>query len=48
LRQRSIVEANRAGPSVIYSLANEKVVHILDLMRDLMREVVEQQSDILE
>lgn len=48
LRQRSIVVAKRDGPAVIYSLANEKVVGILDLMRELMRDVVEQQSDILE
>lgn len=48
LRQRSIVTAKREGASVIYSLANEKVVAILDLMRELMRDVVEQQADILE
>lgn len=48
LRQRSIVSARRDGAAVIYSLANEKVVQILDLMRELMRDVVEQQSDILE
>lgn len=48
LRQRSIVSTRRDGAAVIYSLANEKVVQILDLMRELMRDVVEQQSDILE
>lgn len=48
LRQRSIVSTQRDGAAVIYSLANGKVVQILDLMRVLMRDVVEQQSDILE
>lgn len=48
LRQRSIVDATRDGTSVVYSLANPLVVEILDLMRQLMRDVVEQQSGILE
>lgn len=48
LRQRRIVEAERDGASVVYRLANPKVVEILDLMRQLMRDVLDQQSDILE
>lgn len=48
LRQRSIVAAKRDGAAVIYSLENDKVVQILDLMRELMRDVVEHHSDILE
>ena len=48
LRQRLIVETTRDGNSVVYSLATPLVVEILDLMRQLMRDVVEQQSGILD
>ena len=48
LRQRRIVEAERDGANVVYSLANEKVVQILDLMRQLMRDVLDAQSEMLD
>jgi DNA-binding transcriptional ArsR family regulator len=48
LRQAGVVDSERQGTSVIYSLASPLVVQILDLMRQLMRDVMKQQSDMLE
>ncbi|MBI5960711.1 MAG: winged helix-turn-helix transcriptional regulator [Chloroflexi bacterium] len=48
LRQRGIVNAERSGVTVTYSLANPLVLQILDLMRQLMRTVLEDQTGKLE
>jgi ArsR family transcriptional regulator len=48
LRQRGIVDAVRDGVSVVYAVSNPRVIEILDLMRQLMRDVLAQQSDLLE
>jgi len=48
LRQRGLVVAERTGASVEYRLPNERVIKILDLMRQLMRDVLEQQSGVLD
>jgi ArsR family transcriptional regulator len=48
LRQRGIVNAERSGVTVTYSLANPLILQILDLMRQLMRTVLEDQTGKLE
>jgi len=48
LRQRGLVSAQRDGASVVYRLSNARVIQILDLMRQLMRDVLEEQTDVLE
>ncbi len=48
LRQRGIVSAERDGTTVIYRLSNVCVIQILDLMRQLMRDVLGRQTDVLE
>ncbi len=47
LRQRGLVTAERDGASVVYRLGNTRVIQILDLMRQLMRDVLEEQTDVL-
>lgn len=48
LRQQSLVLTERDGPSVIYHLADERIVHVLDTMRQVMFDNLEHRSDLLE
>lgn len=47
LRERSLVEANRDGAQVNYSLAAPEIIEILDDMRRLLRDVLNQQSQLI-
>ena len=47
LRQRSMVLAEREGTTVIYRLADPRIIDILDIMRQLLRDTVERQSGAL-
>lgn len=47
LRQRSLVHSERDGMSVIYSLADPRVIQVLDLMRLVLRDSLERQSNML-
>ena len=38
LRERGVVEADRQGPHVLYSLRSQKVVDAIDLLREFMAE----------
>ena len=44
LRQRSLVTSKRDGMAVTYYLADGRVIEVLDLMRDMLRDVLTQQS----
>jgi ArsR family transcriptional regulator len=44
LRERGLVNADRDGAQVTYSLAAHEIIGILDEMRVLLREVLTQQS----
>lgn len=44
LRQRSLVSGERNGSAVVYSLADDRIIEILDLMRQVLREALERQS----
>jgi ArsR family transcriptional regulator len=47
LRQRSLVSAERNGTAVAYTLADSRIIEVLDLMRQVMREALERQSSVL-
>lgn len=47
LRDRSIVVAKREGQSVIYSLSTPKIIEILDAMRQILRDSLDQKSNLL-
>ena len=47
LRQRSLVLTERKGTEVIYRLADERIIEVLDLMRLILREALERQSSVL-
>lgn len=47
LRQRAMVKTERNGPAVVYSLANPQIITILDEMRNVLRQTLERQSNIL-
>jgi len=48
LRQRSLVAVEREGTTATYSVVNRTVIEVLEVMRKLLREVVESHSEALE
>ena len=48
LRERSLVRANRQGANVEYSLADDRLVKALDLLRLVMRDSITQRASLLE
>ena len=48
LRQCALVTTERDGTSVIYHLAEPQIIEILDSMRQILRRLLERQSDALE
>jgi DNA-binding transcriptional ArsR family regulator len=47
LRDRALVNAQREGAQVFYSLAAPEIIEILDNMRRLLRDVLQQQSQVV-
>lgn len=47
LRQRSLVIAERNGTEVIYHLADERIIEVLDLMRQVLRDSLDRQTNML-
>ena len=47
LRQRALVETERSGPAVIYRLSDKRIIDILDEMRQIMRDALTRQNDLL-
>lgn len=48
LRQNGLVCTERAGTQIFYSIADKRIIHILDNMRQVLHEMVESQSDKLD
>lgn len=48
LRQRSLVQTERDGAAVIYRLTDDRVIMVLDIMRELLRDTLEAESNALE
>lgn len=46
LRERGVVNAERIGTTVIYQLRGDKVVRALDLLREFMHELFEEQHHL--
>lgn len=47
LRERNLVRAERQGPAVCYSLADERIIQALDLMRGILVDQFTAHADIL-
>ena len=47
LRQRSLVVTERNGQMVIYRLADQRIIEVLDSMRTILRDSLERQSNAL-
>ena len=47
LRDRSLVNTERQAQTVTYSLADPRVIEVLDTMRSIMRDVVLSKADLL-
>ena len=48
LRQRALVKTERDGANVVYKLAYPRLIEVLDLMRDILRDSLEHQSGLLD
>jgi ArsR family transcriptional regulator len=46
LRDRSIVNTQREGTTICYSLADERVVQAVDLLREVLRDTTRRQADL--
>jgi len=46
LRERNMVSADREGQSVFYSLADDRVIQALDLLRAMLADSLESQVDL--
>jgi len=47
LRRRGLVTSERAGPAVIYRLADPRIIEILESMRQLLRGALQRQASVL-
>lgn len=47
LRQRALVIAERNGTEVYYRLADDRLIQVLDLMRQVLRDSIERQTNML-
>ena len=47
LRQRSLVLTERDGQTVIYTLADSRIIDVLNSMRQIMRDALQRQTSVL-
>jgi ArsR family transcriptional regulator len=48
LRERGLVRAEREGVTVTYSLADERLIEALDLLRAVMRDRLTERAELVE
>lgn len=48
LRERGLVTAERQGSNVIYSLADERLIQALDLLRSVLRDRITYRASLIE
>jgi ArsR family transcriptional regulator len=48
LRERGLVQAQREGQTVTYSLADQRVIHALDLLRSVLASKLKSQADLVD
>lgn len=46
LRERDMVIAERDGQSVIYSIADQRIIHALDLLREVLADMLRSQASL--
>ena len=46
VRRNSLVSAERDGQMVVYQLADQRIINVLDSMRTILRDLLELQSSI--
>jgi ArsR family transcriptional regulator len=47
LRERGMVQANRTGASVEYSLADKRLIEALDLLRSMLRDHLSHRAQLV-
>lgn len=47
LRERALVTAERDGALVVYSLADDAIVEVLDAMRQILHDILERRADVI-
>lgn len=47
LRERGLVLAERSGAQVIYSVADRRIIEVLDTMRDMLRATLDRKTSVL-
>lgn len=47
LRERALVTTERDGALVVYSLADRSIVKVLDSMRQILRDILDRQADVV-
>ena len=47
LRERGLVQTERQGTAVFYTLTDDRMIGVLDIMRQVLRDVLQQQSGLL-
>ncbi len=47
LRERELVTAERDGASVVYALAEVRIIAILDTMRQILQDILARQSGVM-
>jgi ArsR family transcriptional regulator len=48
LRERSLVQTERSGASVYYSLTDSRVIEALDLLRSVLHTILAQQAELID
>ncbi|MCB9452613.1 MAG: winged helix-turn-helix transcriptional regulator [Anaerolineaceae bacterium] len=48
LRQRALVIAERDGAAVVYRLADHRIIEVMEIMRQVLREGLARQNNIVE
>ena len=46
LRDRSIVKTQRDGTTIYYSLADDRIIQALDLLREVLRDAAQRQAEL--
>lgn len=47
LRERGLVKTERNGTAVIYTVTDDRMIKVIDTMRQILRDVLEEQAVIL-
>ncbi len=48
LLNRGMVTSRREGPAVVYSLTDDRIIHALDIMRQVLADTLRRQAQLVE